>query len=148
MSKNHIYREIDWSQPYLNSKDIQNAYEKLFGEKDAVEAADYESSDERYDAISEWELDYEEEFDKLKTIVEQGETIRDWYRGVTLIRDADFYDYIREFININYNIGLINENKGWPYNHIILDYYGAAEEVKSDYAAISYGDETWFVYSS
>lgn len=57
-----------------------------------------------------------------------------------LILKEHFEDYVQNIIDDCYEI----PNSGsWPYNHIVIDYAGAAQEVESDYRDIEIGGYTY-----
>lgn len=66
----------------------------------------------------------------------------DWY-PVTLIREEYFTDYIQELIGECYEFPA-EMHKGWPFNHLTMDWESAADEAKYDYTSTEIDGVTYF----
>ena len=114
---------------------VQNSFETLDAEledaKDLV--GDFINSDDMG------------ELEMLKEIVSQGEDAPDWSYGEALIHEDYFTDYIKELVNDCYEIPKEINEGNWPFNHVEMDWEGAAEEAKSDYNTIEVDGETYLI---
>jgi hypothetical protein len=59
----------------------------------------------------------------------------------TLIHDADFEDYARQFHEDINGKGVT----GWPYDYI--DWKAAAEALQQDYSSVDFDGDTWWYHS-
>ncbi len=85
-----------------------------------------------------WKTEFDDELKLLRQVNEQGSDYSsDWSRGVRLIHDNVFTEYVREMIEEEY------DTSKWPYRHI--DYDSASEEMKSDYTVIEADGETYYI---
>jgi hypothetical protein len=137
----------DNSMDVIDSKDIIERIEELQAEKEALQEAVEEAGEgiEEEDkitaetALEDWEKENGEELKALENLNEEGEGYGDWAHGETLIADSYFTQYAQE---LAYDIGAVDRNANWPLQHI--DWEAAAEELKSDYACISFdGVDYW-----
>lgn len=85
--------------------------------------------------------DIQAELDALEKLAKQGEDYAaDWGYGETLIRDSFFEEYARELAE---DCGMIDRDAKWPAR--CIDWERAAEELKSDYTAIHFDGETYWI---
>jgi hypothetical protein len=164
----------NWGDSLLDSRDLIARYDELKDEYDSlVEALEESKTDfEDFLKVADEELtekdeDFEEkclsfneiiqdahnalnEFDKdeldlLAEIVEQGEYSPDWSYGEVLIHENHFTDYIEELVNDCYDMPKEFTKGKWPWDHVSIDWEGAADEAKSDYLEIDAGGETYLI---
>ena len=161
---------FNWGDNTIDSRDIISRHEELQDEFDSLlealrEAQDnFETIDHSDDnslaefqnsenSISEAqeELDQfnqsfdRDELDTLKQVIAEGEDSPDWSHGEILIHETYFSDYIKDIINDCYEMPKEFESGSWPWNHITLDYEGAAEEAKSDYYTIEVDGHSYYL---
>lgn len=79
------------------------------------------------------------ELSVLLALAEEGEDLKDWKYGVTLVRDDHFEDYAQEYAK---EIDAVKKDPTWPNNHI--DWEAAADELKQDYTSIEFDDVTYW----
>lgn len=76
------------------------------------------------------------EYEEVKSFCEEVEN----YRGETIIHEGDFEDYCRDFVEECYDLSgvpdFVKDNIDWD---------GVAEDIKSDYSAVEYDGETFYV---
>jgi hypothetical protein len=85
----------------------------------------------------------EDERDELASLLALREKVRgvtsEWSYGVTLINDAYFEEYARDFAE---DTGAISRKASWPYT--CIDWSAAADELRQDYARVEFcGVEYW-----
>lgn len=79
-------------------------------------------------------------FDEVWAVcVEKG-----WEYGAEFIPEDEFTDYIKDLIQDAYALPNL-DNNDWPYRHMIMDYYAAADEAKSDYDEVELAGITYLV---
>lgn len=83
--------------------------------------------------------DEEQEYDALKALAEEGESLSDWTYGEALIRESYFETYAQELAE---DIGAIDKNATWPNNYI--DWEKATEALLQDYTAIEFDGVTYY----
>ncbi len=88
-------------------------------------------------ALANW-VDANELAELLK-LCKEGETIRDWEQGITLIQEIAFEDYAQELAE---EVGLVEADAPWPQN--CIDWEEAARELRMDYSSVEFGDVTYF----
>ena len=166
---------FNWGDKIIDSRDIISRYEELNDEYNSlvelVEAAnedlenfqkengltDYtedevrklqelqEEIEEAQSALVMFNTFEKDELDTLMEVVEQGEDSPDWSYGETLIHEDYFTDYIKELVDDCYEVPQEFLDGKWPFNHMNMDWEGAAEEAKSDYYTIEVDGETYYI---
>lgn len=111
----------------LNSRNLIKRQEELQAERDAL-----------VQALAEWDAEYMEELSAIDSLGTAG--ISDWQFGATLINDDDFTEYAQDLAE---DIGAINKDAGWPTGYI--DWSAAADALKSDYTAVEFLGNTFWV---
>lgn len=83
----------------------------------------------------------EEEYNELSALRKLADEIGDeWQYGVTLVPDADFADYAREYAE---DCGLVTGTEIWPLT--CIDWECAARELQADYSLITFeGIDYWY----
>lgn len=81
----------------------------------------------------------------LEKVVRYGEESPDWSYGETLIHKDYFTDYTKQLIEECYELPKEFEEGTWPWNHMEMDWDGAAEEAKSDYIEITVDGQTYYI---
>lgn len=85
--------------------------------------------------------DEAEELRALENLNGEGEArTSEWRYGVALVRDSYFEDYAMQLAE---DIGAIPRDASWPAN--CIDWEQAARELRVDYTAIDFGDETYWM---
>lgn len=165
--------EINWSDETIDSREVIARQEELISEAETLQltvddliaeikeletegetSLSYEKLETLREALSEAEselYDFEEEYQDelllLKDAVEGGEDSPDWIHGEALISEDYFEDYIKDQINDCYEMPKEFEEGKWPWNHMTMDWYAAAEEAKQDYNEIYVGGYTFYIRS-
>lgn len=141
--------EVEYVAEELES--LQNDYAESTDDSESVEDCNNELhrlSEELKDSnvrLGEWENDNLEEYELLQEILQQGEDAPDWPYGETLIHEKYFTQYIKELIDDCYEmLKEFNEGK-WPWNHMTMDWEGAADDAKADYLTIEADGQTYYI---
>lgn len=136
--------EIDANADMLNSSDIIARVEclaewiKAQG-FDPDSEPDHDEVEERANANEIW--DAFAEYEPLKKFCDEGEGYApDWNHGETLINDAYFTEYAEQLAE---DIGAVDRDAAWPKN--CIDWEAAADQLKTDYTAIEYDEQTFWV---
>lgn len=119
----------DYSEDEIKS--LQKLQEEVDNAKDAFVAFD-QSFDK-------------DELDTLTEVISQGENSPDWSYGETLIHENYFIDYIKDLIDDCYDMPKEFKEGKWPFNHLEMDWEGAAEEAKQDYMEIEVDGEIYYI---
>lgn len=165
--------DFNWGDETINSRDIINKYDDLQEEYDSLVEALEEANDalkeyneenpdgedpaeadelvenikDAQEALNDFNSSFDkDELDTLREIVKQGEDSSDW-GDEALIHEDNFTDYIKNLIEDCYEMPEEFESGHWPYNHITLDFEGAAEEAKVDYIEIDADGHTYYIRS-
>lgn len=80
-----------------------------------------------------------EEYKALKDLEDQADS-GDWKYGTTLVNESYFTDFAKEEAE---SLGLIKNDTEWPARHI--DWEAAADDLKSDYSTVTFGDTTFYL---
>jgi hypothetical protein len=167
---------FNWGDKTINSRSIISRYEELQEEYDdlveALEEAQLElekvkrdneeldADDQCSTSTDEWEDDVEkaqealddfntsydkDELDTLREVVDQLGYIPS---QETLIHEDYFTEYIKNLIDDCYDFPSEFTDGKWPYNHMEMDWDGAADEAKADYTTIEAGGETYYILST
>lgn len=112
----------------IDSRDVETRIAEL-------EAQD---SEDDGSGLDEWEREELVQLSELRD--DARDYSADWQYGATLILDAYFEDYARQFAE---DIGAINDEHGWPMDYI--DWERAADALKMDYSRVDVGDYTYWV---
>lgn len=152
--------EITNGEDILDSRDVIARIEYLEGERETLseaveerrseylEATEDEEIEEAkeaeraaVEALEEWDQSEEaDELKALKALTEEAEGYcSDWHHGEALIRDSYFEDYARQLAE---DIGAIPDDAKWPCT--CIDWEKAAEELRMDYTAVSFGEVTYW----
>lgn len=84
--------------------------------------------------------DYEKEaLESLLRLHQIGESINDWFDGVTLVRDSYFKTYAMDFAD---EIGALPSDLSWPAS--CIDWDKAASDLQMDYTAIEFDGVTYW----
>ncbi len=168
-----ITEEIDWNDEIINSKDILARHEELTSEAESLqfniddlldEIKEIEggniSTHDLYrleklnelletakEELSNFDAEHEEEFLYLEEAIEGGENSPDWIHGESLISEDYFEDYISDQINDCYEMPAEFESGKWPWCHLSMDWYSAAEDAKGDYNEIQIAGNTFYIKS-
>lgn len=112
---------IEVGDDIIDSRDIEARIEELEGDDDL-------GDDER------------DELAALVALRNQVERVtREWRYGVALVNDAYFEDYA---MTLAYETGAIGRKASWPYT--CIDWSAAADELRQDYACVTFcGVEYW-----
>lgn len=134
----------------IDSRDIESRYEELdtelretYEEHMEIER-DLDGEDARLDfeqwvekvASNEFRAAHElaVEYRAIAAIREEIEGYAgDGMDGTTLVAESYFVEHIREIIEDCYEMP---KHTGWPFNHMKMDWEGAANEARSDYTEI------------
>ena len=162
----------DWGQSNIDSRDIISRHEELSSDiqnyVDSIDDAKFELSEfnsditptsDNYDKyieafnrvtelvqeLQEYRDEYSEEIALLDEIISQGENSSDWSHGETLIHESMFTEYIRDLVEDCYESPSENDMGSWPWRHMTMDWDGAADEAKMDYATIEALGETYYI---
>ena len=102
--------------------------------------------EEANDALENFNQSYDkDELDTLNEVVEECEGCSDFGDGEVLIHENYFQDYIEDLVNDCWDLPKeMNEGK-WPWNHLEMDWAGAAEEAKQDYHEFTVSGETYYI---
>lgn len=92
--------------------------------------------------LESWGLDYANELECLKELVEACQNHGDWEYGATLIRDSYFEDYARETAK---DIGAITDDEQWPAT--CIDWERATVALQQDYSRVNFGGEDYWIRS-
>ncbi len=95
----------------------------------------------REDFLLEWNPSDSERIKAIQDLKNEINS-REWFHGITLIRDNYFAEYAEQLAE---DIGAIDPNASWPLNHINWEF--AAEELKSDYSSVEFDGETYWYRS-
>lgn len=118
-------------EPWTDEDDYKNTLEQLQTE---LEDAEY-----RLECFD------KDELDDINNLVEEAEGSPDWKYGETLIHDDYFTEYIEELVRDCFEVPKEFESGSWPWNHMTMDWDGAADEAKQDYMEVDYAGETYWV---
>jgi hypothetical protein len=103
---------------------------------------------EAQEALDQFNQSYDkDELDTLTQVIAEGEDSPDWNHGETLIHETHFSDYIKDIIDDCYEMPKEFESGKWPWNHMEMDWDGAAEEALSDYFEINVDGSTYYIRS-
>lgn len=97
--------------------------------------------------VEETENENTREYLALKAFAAEASQASDYGHGETLIRESYFTTYIEEIVNDCYEMPKELKKGGWPYNHITIDWEGAADEAKSDYSEAEFDGVTYLFRS-
>ena len=120
--------EITNSQDTIDSRDVEARIKYL--------ELEIEEGEERYTGEH---LDLEEELGKLWALKKEIADNEEWEGGITLINDAYFEDYAREYAE---DVGAINRDTAWPAN--CIDWEQAADELRMDYSEVELDGVTYY----
>jgi chromosome segregation ATPase len=90
--------------------------------------------------LENWEYDYLDEYNSLKSLIEEASDSPDWFYGETLIKDSYFETYAQEFAE---DIGAIEKSSQWP--NYCIDWEWAAKELQIDYFTVNFDGETYWI---
>lgn len=150
----------------INSRDVIARIEELEGEREALDDARDQASEDLDNALldsdgddtkctseyaahvaarvalAEWDAsDAATELATLKALAEEASGYAaDWRYGETLIRDSYFRDYAMELAD---DIGAVPRDLAWPVN--CIDWDQAARELQMDYSAVDFDGVTYWV---
>lgn len=162
------FTKNDWGDELIDSRDIINRYEELTDDKETHEDAlqEAEHAAEEYDygdpevindlamditsaerELNEFNDEFEDELEFLESIVKQGENTSDW-GNEALINEDYFTEHIKQLIEDCYEMPEEFDSGNWPFNHMEMDWDGAAEEAKVDYITIEAEGETYYIRSA
>jgi hypothetical protein len=118
-------------------------------ESSLVEFQDAENEvGEAQEALDQFNQSFDkDELDTLTQVISEGEDSPDWNHGETLIHEIHFSDYIKDIIDDCYEMPKEFESGKWPWNHMEMDWDGAAEEAKSDYYTIEVDGHSYYIRS-
>jgi predicted nuclease with TOPRIM domain len=165
--------EINWSDETIDSREVIARQEELISEAETLQlkvddliaeikeletegetSLTYEKLETLREALSEAEselYDFEElyggELEELASVVSQGEDSPDWVYGEALIHEDYFEDYIKDQISDCYVMPEEFTSGKWPWNHMEMDWYSAAEEAKQDYSEIEINGNILYIRS-
>lgn len=145
---------FDWGDDIINSRDINSRYEDLKGEYDALvealeEAQDPKDIQESQEALDDFNSSFDkDEMDTLAEVISEGEKTNGWWRGVTLINENYFTTYTKDLIDDTQEEPEELDSTDWPWNHLSMDYDGAAEELKQDYYELEVSGHTYLYQES
>ena len=122
---------IDNSQDIIDSRDIIERLEEL--------ESDREDANED-GTLKEWYVENGEEYDTLKSLVEDASGSPDCGYGETLIRRSYFRDYAQELAE---DCGMMPKDLSWPCN--CIDWEQAARELKMDYFSVNFGGVEYLI---
>jgi len=107
---------------------------------DIIDSRDIEARIEELEVEDELGDDERDELASLLALREEVRGVtREWKYGVALINDAYFEEYARGFAE---DIGAISRKASWPYT--CIDWSAAADELRQDYACVTFcGVEYW-----
>ena len=109
----------------LNTRELQRDIDKLEAEVEATRAEGLEP--------------HKCDLDDLEALYALRDEIgSEWRYGVTLIDEADFEEYAREYAE---DIGALDRNASWP--HTCIDWELAAREMQHDFSVVEYDGTTW-----
>jgi predicted nuclease with TOPRIM domain len=162
---------IDSRDIIAKYEELQDEYDGLVGYleeaqedlKEFIEIADEELTEKNKDfeekcasfreaiqdaqeALDQFNQSFEkDELDTLQEVISQGENSPDWNHGEGLIHDSYFTDYTKDLIKDCWELPKEIEEGCWPWNHMEMDWEGAAEEAKSDYFDIEVDGNTYWI---
>ena len=120
----------------------------------AMRAGDFFDLDETYISLTEcvdlyveannirqdWIDSFKEHMQKLEILCDQGMSINlNWNKGVELILNSDFKDYIY-LQETDFNSHLDNVP-----NYIVIDWHATAENLKEDYLSVTYNNKKYLI---
>lgn len=83
----------------------------------------------------------QKELEDLKVLAEDVcSCVDDWDFGIMLIRDSYFKEYAQELAE---NSGALDKELKWP--NTCIDWDQATKELKMDYMAVEFGNQTYWV---
>lgn len=92
-------------------------------------------------ALEDWDdSDEGEEYQQVKSLVEECEGYGDFKHGETLIRDDYFTEYAEQLAE---DLGYMEDADRWPFTHI--NWEMAADELKQDYMSVELGGFTYWM---
>ncbi len=158
---------IDNSDDTIDSRDVIERIEELEGEREALDDARDQASEDLDNALldsdgddtkctseyaahvaarvalAEWDAsDAATELATLKALAEEASGYAaDWQHGETLIRDSYFKDYAMELAEDVCSDAI--RNAAWPLT--CIDWDQAARELQMDYTAVDFDGVTYWV---
>ena len=128
----------------IDSRELVSRLEVLTDERetlfDAMKEAKGKAKKAAAIEFNEWVDDYEEEWEDLKAINEEGESLTsEWIHGETLIREDYFSQYVQEMLE---DCGDIPSDL--PH-YIVIDWEATADNLKQDYAEIDIFGDTYYI---
>jgi len=128
----------------IDSRELVSRLEVLTDERetlfDAMKEAKGKAKKAAVIEFNEWVDDYEEEWEDLKAINEEGESLTsEWIHGETLIREDYFTQYVQEMLE---DCGDIPSDL--PH-YIVIDWEATADNLKQDYTEIDIFGDTYYL---
>lgn len=165
--------KINWGDETIDSREINARHEELTSELSSlrsivddfiIEINDLqdqsistedlytldklnESLEKAEEDLNDFIAEYGNEIDELDDVREQCENYPDWNDGEVLINDNYFEDYIKDQINDCYDFPDELKSGEWPWNHMVMDWEGAAEDAKQDYNEIEIAGNNFHIRS-
>jgi predicted nuclease with TOPRIM domain len=159
---------FEWGDEQIDSRDINSKYEDLKDDYDSLvecldecQAALLNAKDDNDPNLQEYMQDVEDsqhalnefnssfdkdEMDTLAEVITEGEKANEWFRGVTLIHENHFTDYIKNIIEETYELPEELQSNQWPWNYLQMNYEDAAEEAKQDYYELEVSGHTYLYH--
>jgi hypothetical protein len=139
-------RTIDNTKDVVDSRDFMEYLESV---REDIESQEGDDSDpaKRGGPDDPVDPDLRAELATLEKVEEEASASADWKYGEALIRDSYFTKYIEELIDDCYPMPKELNSGDWPWRHVTVDYEGAAEEAKSDYAEVDWDGVTYYIRS-
>lgn len=98
---------------------------------------------EEYGTTDDFTEDEYAELQSLKALDSNGrDATSEWVDGTALVHEDHFRQFAEQEAE---DLGMVNDTNSWPYRHI--DWEAAADELKSDYTTVEFGDSTYYVRS-